>query len=55
MTDSPGKLNLSREGAALHRGVREISLAALGEASNPYLIEVQVVFSRPDGGREHQA
>jgi hypothetical protein len=43
-----GQLNLSQDGVALHRGVREIALTASGEASNPYLVGLQVVFTRPD-------
>jgi len=50
MTDSAdGQLNVSHGGVALHRGVREIALAASGEASNPYLVGLQVVFTRPNG------
>jgi hypothetical protein len=52
MTDlANGQLNLSQEGVALHRGVREIALTASGEASNPYLLGVQVIFTRPDGSK----
>ena len=44
-----GQINLSRDGVALHRGVREIALTASGGASNPFLLGLQVVFTRPDG------
>jgi hypothetical protein len=50
MTDSAdGQINLSRDGVALHRGVREIALTASGGTSNPFLLGLQVVFTRPNG------